>query len=285
MATRGYLILASSHLRYLEMAVDLALSLRQFNADPVQLLTDETERGGAPEAYLAQFDQVALLPPGYPGYCGKLYAGQATAFDKTIMIDADSLAIGGLAEFWAAHEDMAFGLQGEPIDASLKVRHHLRSVPGLIRRFGLETYFKSLGALILFERDAGQEILGQCDHLYRTAFRRRAARGRTVPDELLLGIVGGRNPKVGRIRNPLPMPWSAADARVRDSRFKLLHFNDAPDPAVADWLSGDIRARRRHAGLPEEASLPHWQTKMRQSGRLTRLRLLFERDVRPRTTY
>jgi len=96
----GYITVATGERRYLEYAIDLALSLRAFNPEPIALMLGDELRPFATPAHLAPFDHVVAMPGGYPGALGKMAAPAATPFARTLFIDADCIAIGGVGEVW-----------------------------------------------------------------------------------------------------------------------------------------------------------------------------------------
>ncbi|MGB1780120.1 MAG: hypothetical protein ACPHQP_11245, partial [Longimicrobiales bacterium] len=59
--TRGYLTLATGSPRYLEMAVDMALSLREHTGHPIGLVCDEVIAEMTMSSYATVFDTVSPI--------------------------------------------------------------------------------------------------------------------------------------------------------------------------------------------------------------------------------
>ena len=60
--SRGYLTLAARNRGFLEMGVDMALSLKEHTDNPVALAADETLASLARKRYAAAFDEITVLP-------------------------------------------------------------------------------------------------------------------------------------------------------------------------------------------------------------------------------
>ncbi|MCW5773768.1 MAG: hypothetical protein KIT16_19155 [Rhodospirillaceae bacterium] len=238
--------------------MDLALSLRDVTRDPIALILGDELRDAATARQLAVFDHVLPLPPGFPRNIGKLAAPQASPFERTLFADADCLALGGFEDVWQRLEPLQFALQGEVLTPADDVMHGLRSTAETMRRFGISRYVKSNSGLFYFRKAAGIAVAEACMKLYREAF----ASGMNC-DETLMAIVAGHM-DIAVMPPPIPMAWLADHVAVDDTRFRLIHFVGHPQPATMAWLMENVRRRRAAAGLPPEASVPHWRKKVRR---------------------
>jgi hypothetical protein len=197
---RGFLTLACDHPRYLEFAVDLALSLKEHHAEPVALVIDETLRRSAPGEMLALFDVLLPLSPGFAGSMAKFAAYAATPFERTFFIDADCLVIGSLDEDWKRLHGSRFAVQGNYLGREDDRLHHGHSSTALLRRFGVPRYFKTNSGLIYFERAEGAAVA--------EAAAKLIADSREFifdSDEVALGLVADAM-GVAPIPRPLPCP-------------------------------------------------------------------------------
>lgn len=283
MTSRGYLTLAARDPRYLEMAVDMALSLRCHTALPVALAADAPLAQTARTRYAGVFDHVTLVPKRFQkGRALKYAAAEASPFEATIFVDADCLVLGkmdGLLDVLATC-DMA--MTGELLTQEDDRRHHGFSTRSLMRRFAIDRYLKTNSGLFCFRRSAALGIMEECLECYRgevlPELRWDTLLGRWIGDELAFGIVGGRR-RLGTLPKPDPMYWpeeiQALD--LEKPTKPLLHMIWPPRPETLDALVRATGARRKAAGVPGDAAA-HWREEARRLGRLVRptrlLRLL-----------
>ena len=90
----GYLILASGPQRYLDMAANLAASIKVMDPSrPVCVARDVAEPLAPELRHL--FDDVAVLPPDpiFPGFMNKLRVHGITPYARTMLVDADCLLV------------------------------------------------------------------------------------------------------------------------------------------------------------------------------------------------
>ncbi|MCW5773769.1 MAG: hypothetical protein KIT16_19160 [Rhodospirillaceae bacterium] len=253
---RGYVIVATGHRQYLEFAVDLALSLREFNTEPVALILGDELRPYASTDYLAPFAHVVSMPDGYPEYLGKFAALKASPFARAMLIDADCLAIGSLAEVWQRAAPLRIAIQGHYVDTERDLDHHGFSTAELIRRFGLGRYFKHNLGLIYARKDDGAALADNCMRLRDASFG-----GRMTCDEVLVGIAA-ESSGVERMPKPLPMCWHAHEIVPEETGFQLIHFIGDMRADTLTWLLRNVRRRREQAGLPPDASAILWYRKV-----------------------
>jgi len=281
--SRGYLTLAARDPRFLEMAVDMALSLREHTALPIALAADETLAASARSLYPNVFDDVTLVPERFrEGRALKYGVAEASPYEETTFVDADCLVLGpldGLFDVLSAHDMAMTGEQLTPDDDRI---HHGFSTTALIRRFGLETYLKTNSGLFCFRRSRGLEIMEECRVCHTEevlkALRWSTLFGKWLGDELAFGIVGGRR-KLGTLPAPHPMYWPEEFPTLDIDRPSkpLLHLIWPPEPDTLEALLCAVAARRERAGIPDELEGHHWRQEVRRLGRLSRRRRLFGR--------
>lgn len=255
MPDRGYMTVATGDPRYLEFAVDLALSLRQWNPEPTALLLGDELRPFATPAHLAPFDFVMSMPAGYPGALGKLATPAATPFARTLFVDADSVAIGSLAEAWRNLAPATFAVQGRYLDPGEDKIHHRFSTAALARRFGVERYLRNSAGLLYFRKDEGIAIAEACMRFRETGFA-----GLMPFEDILLALLGARL-GISTIPHPLPMPWWPDIVEPGDDRYRIVHVMGPLKAPTMTWLLREIRERRDAAGLPRDASVMFWLRK------------------------
>jgi hypothetical protein len=273
-ADRAYLTLAQKDPRYLEMAVDLALSVRRWDALPFVLCADDELAERAQARFPGVFDEIVRLEPRWRGgHQAKLGAGSLVAADfaETLYLDADCLVLADPASIWAGASAEPLTFVGERLRRGDDTYHHGFSTRALMERFGLDAYLKTNSGVFHARRDGGPAALEACFRCFVDEIVPRLSRPRLpwrlIGDELAIGVTGGRR-GFGTFEEPGPMCW-AQDMRALDPArpFKpVLHFI-VPMPArtLSAVLDG-VRERRRRAGLPPEDSVAGWTWKARRSG-------------------
>lgn len=280
-STRGYLTLATGRRAFLEMAADMALSLREHTELPVGVVTDRTLAEVARERFVPAFDAVTVLDDRFlEGRLRKYGVASASPFEEAVFVDADCIVLGSLDHLFGALDEHDVAMLGELLTYDDDENHHGFSTRRLMKRFGLERYLKTNSGLFAFRRDRAVGVM----EAFRTCFveevrplRWSILLGRWIGDEIAIGIVGGR---LGLGTLPLPhamfWPHEFAELDVDDPAKPLLHFIWPPPEDVLERLLTDIRGRRRAAGLPED-SAEHWTAEVEKLRRMKRRRRFLER--------
>ena len=275
--SRGYLTLAARDARYLEMAVDLALSLREHTELPIALAADDTLAALAKARYAAVFDHVTLVPERFrEGRALKYGTAEASPFDETIFVDADCIVLGSLEGLWSALQTSDMAMTGEHLTAEDDRNHHGFSTSALIRRFGLDTYLKTNSGLFCFRRGPALQIMDECRDCHVNEVLRQlrwtTLLGRWLGDEIAFGIVGGRR-KLGTLTKPDAMYWPEEfpSLDLSNPTKPLLHMLWPLEPHQLEQLFAGTKGRRQAAGLAGDAEA-HWREESRRLGRLKRQR-------------
>lgn len=282
-ATRGYLTMAARQRRFLEMAIDMALSLRGHTQLPIALAADEPLAMLAQTRYEGVFDVVTLVPRRFrEGRALKYGSAEASPFEETVFVDADCLVLGPMDDLFDVLGSHDMAMTGEHLTLADDRIHHGFSTSSLIRRFGLETYLKTNSGLFCFRRSAAIAIMEDCRACYVDEVVRRlrwsTLLGKWLGDELAFGIVGGRR-KVGTLPTPHHMYWPEEFPVLDLERptKPLLHMIWPPEPATLEVLLHGVAARRAAAGVPDDDGGAHWREEVRRLGRLSKRRRLFGR--------
>jgi len=278
---RGYLTLAVGRARFLEMAVDMVLSLREHTDLPVGLVTDaalaETARG----RYARVFDEVTLLESRFSGRARKYGVVEASPFGEAMFVDADCIVLGSLDHLFASLEHSPLAMVGSQLGPEHDENHHGFSSRWLMRRFHLDRYMKTNSGLFCFRRDDALVIMEECLDCYRReagpALRWRLLLGKWLGDEIAFGIVGGRR-HLGTLPTPAPMYWpKEVEALDPSAPSKpLLHLIWPPSPDAVDALVTAMADRRSRAGIPGNAE-EHWRDEVRALHAMVKRRRIAER--------
>jgi hypothetical protein len=275
--TRGLVTLAAGDARYLEMAVDLALSAREHTPLPIALVADPALARKAQERYPGVFAEVGILPERFrEGRARKYGVPEACPWDRAVFIDADCFLLAPLDRFFEELADTDFALVGERIEIDRYEVHHGFETSALIGRFRLPWYLKSNSGVFWFRREPALEIMDACLTCHRNEIL-PTLRGGFLGDELAFGVVGARR-GLGLFPSPGPMYWPTEFPGIDLDRPRkpVLHFLAPLPPEVFDELVRQAERRRGEAGVPGSAA-PHWRIEQRRVGRMRGL----DRLVRP----
>lgn len=272
---RGFLTLAVGPRHYLEMAVDMALSLRDHTDLPVALATDEDLGKVVRSEFEGVFDHLTLLPDRFrDGRALKYGTAEASPFEETVFVDADSVVLGPLDRVFDVLEKEPLAMLGEQLTRDDDVRHHGFSTRSLMERFGLERYLKTNSGIFAFRRSDALGFMEECLETYvdevRPGLRWQIVLGRWVGDEITFGVVGGRR-NVEVLPGPGPMLWPPEIEELdldRPDR-PLLHLIHPPPEPVTRTLVTRTTARRERAGVPSNGQrhLLEEITKLERSAR------------------
>ena len=275
--SREIVMVAAGPVGYLEMCVDLALILREHNSEDRVLVLDAKLESALRPEYAALFARVVPLPEIYGARnLGKLAVAEAVEADEALFLDADVMVPRSLGSLWKECAGHDFVLQGEHLTVDKPAQHHLLNTSRLIKRFGLPTYLKSNSGWFYFKRDCGREVLAEAFALsFDRFFHRHAWVYGFVPDEPLLGIVGGRRGLTTRWY-PLVMPWNLEGVEPDDPRYQVLHLIGPPSDALATWWREGVERRRRVADVPGvETCWQPWAAKIAKLNKIRRRKQRF----------
>ena len=279
--SRGYLTMAVGKPRYVEMAVDMALSLREHTELPISIAVDALLEPTLRTHYANVFDEVVRLPERFiDGRALKYGTAAASPYEETMFVDADCIVLASLDGLWPVLEQADMVMVGQQLSEAQDENHHGFSTRDLVRRFGLQTYLKTNSGLFCFRRDAGLRIMDECLECYlheaRPKLRWSLLFGRWLGDEICFGIVGGRR-RLDTFGEPSPMYWPGEFATLDLDRptKPLLHMIWPPRPDTLDALVERARARRKAAGVCGDGE-KDWRAEVRHLERMADRRRFLE---------
>ena len=281
-ADRGYLTLAVGKISFLEMAVDMALSLRVHTEDPVGIVTDEGLQDVIRRRFAGVFDAVTLLPPAFRnGRALKYGLAEASPFEENVFIDADCVVLAPLEHVWAALSGSDMGMLGELLTSENDETHHGFSTRWLMSEFKLDRYLKTNSGLFAFRRGPTTEVMRDCLDCYlheaRPRLRWSLVLGKWVGDEIAFGIVGGRR-RIATLPGPQAMFWPAEfdSVDLAAPQKPLLHMLWPLPSRTLSTLIEQTTHRRKEAGVPLTDGA-HWRDENKKLLRMARRRSLFQR--------
>jgi hypothetical protein len=279
---RGYVTLAAGSTRYLEMAVDMALSLRAHTSHPMALIADEAVAEVARTHYEKVFARVCLIGEDFrEGRARKYGVAEATPWEESVFIDADCLVLGSLDHLWESLDSHDMAFLGELLSGEDDENHHGFSTRSLMRRFGLDHYLKTNSGLFCFRREPSIVIMRECLDCFlneaRPALRLSILRGAWIGDEIAIGIVGGRR-RLGTLPKPAEMYWPTEFDSLDLGRPNkpLLHMIWPLPPSTFLTMCAEAEARRSDAGVRTVGS-DHWQVEQSSLQKMANRRRWMER--------
>jgi hypothetical protein len=286
--TRGFVTLAVGHRRYLEMAVDLALSVAEHCQSPISLVADEALGRLASDEFSGVFDSIIRLPARFHiQKAEKFGVVGVSPYEEGLFLDADCIVLGSLDPLWPDSHDAEVILPGELLTPVEDRAHHGFSTRALMARFELSLYLKSNSGCFFFRRTRAEAGMEECLRWHRDLLLREL-KGGFLGDELALGIVGGLR-GWGVFDQPGPMLWPEELAKLdpENPGKSVCHFLGPLSKKAARSMELAVERRRSEAGLPG-GSWRHWRWKIRRTVRSRRigsvlrvLRRISGRGLRP----
>ena len=280
--TRGYLTLAAGDSRYLEMAVDMALSLREHTGHPIGLVCDEATAETVTARYGTVFDCVAPVGADFrDGRALKYGVAEASPWDEAIFVDADCLVLGTLDHAFDALADRPLAFLGELLTRDDNENHHGFSTRRLMRVFRLDYYLKTNSGFFAFRKASAERFMRECLRCFLEEARPKLSlsllRGAWLGDEIAIGLVGGRH-ELRPLPKPAEMYWPAEFESLDPDRptKPLLHFIWPLPERTFRVLMRVVEERREAAGVPW-TDADHWVAEQAGLERMAHRRRWMER--------
>ncbi len=267
--------------RFLEMAIDMTLSLREHTGHGVAIVVDEAIHGVVRDLYPTVFDHVCPLPERFrDGRALKYGLASVSPFDETAFVDADCIVLGSLEHAWSALDEGDFAFLGETLTASDNENHHGFSTRSLMRSFDLDRYLKTNSGFFVFRTAKALDVMDEMRDSYlheiRPRLRWQIVLGRWVGDEIGIGVVGGRH-GLGTLPKPAEMYWPKEIETIdlNAPTKPLLHWIWPLQPHDFEVITERARARRTEMGVLDTGS-EHWVQEQSNLQTMARRRRLLE---------
>ena len=169
-AEEGYLALAFDDPRYLDLAANLALSIRRCDTRPISVAVSEGQE--VPEPYRALFDRVIPVAPdpAVRGAMNKVRMIDFTPYLRTMYVDADCLMVNAKAAFfWLKYRGRGFAVEGHRQDKGPVFACSLgqKDAAVLCRLLGVPYLTVFNAGVIYFENTPeGQAVFARARQLY-----------------------------------------------------------------------------------------------------------------------
>lgn len=149
--TQGYITLATGPRQYLEMAVNLLLSLK-YNDPKRQTCLVIDEGATLPDEYKHVVDHVAYLAPreGFHGCLNKLRIHELSPFDESMFVDSDCILVkNDMDRHWAKFKSDGFNIAGSKVTQGHWYDFDIQKV---IQEIGIPYMVKMNSGVFYFKR-------------------------------------------------------------------------------------------------------------------------------------
>lgn len=269
----GFVTAAFGKVNYLEMAADMALSLKRFHTDPFCLLCDQETARLAKATYTDIFDHivcpdVTLVHPLASNFLVCDYA----PFARGMFIDADILVQSSLQKYIENTLINPVTMMGHWVSRGSNKRHHGILVDQLMDHFGVDVFFSNHSGMFSYQREAGNPFFRHSLEVYEQLWNFHWRLKGHIGNELAFGIAAAQH-EVGVMSEPFPVIWPEEMQKMQPGPCAkpLLHFIAALPEDVLNEQMAQIKQRREEAGLPQ-GSEEHWRKKSLKSQKAQILR-------------
>lgn len=159
---QGYLTLATGTPFYLDLAMNLVLSLKLNDPTrPVCVVTDRTMP--IPDEYRKFIDHLVYLEnqPGFHGCLNKLRVNEVSPFEETMFVDSDCILLkDDMDRHWAKFQSPGFCSPGTKVTSG---RWYGFDIAEVIKKLGID-YMRTLNSGVFYFRRGAET-----DHFFATA--------------------------------------------------------------------------------------------------------------------
>jgi hypothetical protein len=263
----GFVTIATGAPHFFEMAVDLALSIRQFHQDPVFLMTDVAGRDFVQGRYAGAFDRIVVLPEGVnSGFLSKCALGDHAPLAHAVFIDADCIVVAPLDRLRAYAFNDGLTMIGELRQAHELSRFHGANIGFLCKHFKTDQFFKNHAGAFCYTRRTAQKVMHDAVRVYAELEQLDPLMIPFANDELAFGIVGGRH-QIHAMPSPSPIHWTADLVNMRAGEWPkpIAHFHNIMPKPILRALLQETGRRRRAYGFDEQPTHLVWRKKLRRN--------------------
>lgn len=277
----GVLTLAYGR-KYAQMAIDLALSLREYSEVPVSVVVDGPANRLLRKFGSSVFQHIIPIDDRIHPWGGKLVAALRSPYERTVFVDADVIFISRF-DWFNTFTQKAAALYGCYMFPYHDFFSYYPSTQ-IFADFGVKRYFQATSGIFQFHRPAADQYFRECVDFYKKGIRKLP--GYDIPgvaDEFVLGIVADRF-DIGSIPCDTAHPWPQSEQfsslAWEDHRWPVVHVFGRINDTYMEQLIRCIDERRQRARLPvvsgdiwrrRAAGVPEFSEKFRHlCGRVAR---------------
>lgn len=213
---------------FIELAVDMVLSYKHFNNEPVSCIVDNQSKNIIEKRYSVLFDQLIILPDNYNlGRTRKFSCAELTPYESTIFIDSDILFLNNISNLWDEGEANNYiTMIGDYLEKESSAIHHGFSISELIETGRIHKYFKGNSGFFHFMKEPSRRFFEECQEKYEELFSGSTLNKRGwIGDEIAIGMVSDKF-NVNCFKTPSPMMWEdrLAKLKIDENEFPICHF-------------------------------------------------------------
>lgn len=263
---------------YLEMAVDMALSLGEFHSDPICLLCDRPILEIVQARFPDVFDDLVLIETelDHP-LAANFLLSELAPYERGLYIDADVIVLGRLDPWIEETKSKPIAMMGKYLEHGSGERHHDVLIDALLDAFDVPTFFKNHSGALGYQREAAAPFFRKSHAIYRRLHREKfrgvTLRKAWIGNELAFGVAAS-GLHIDKMATPYPVYWGhemlTLDLQA-PFRKPLLHFMAPPPPHVLDRVLADVAERRATWGF-DVISDEIWRKKAARSQQVSRLK-------------
>lgn len=247
---KGFLTLAIGR-ESAEMAVDMALSLKEFHTEPVSVAADHSTARFLARYKPSPFDQVSTLREHVHPFGARFLLAEASPYEYTVSLDADILFL-RRSPFLEYQFTAPLAMYGAYISSDQDVQTYYSSKQ-ICTDFGLSRYFWGTGGIFVFQKSEAREMFKACYDFFVSGIQKypRYAQG-PQSDEMVFGIMSDKYP-IDSLPCSTTHPWPLAEdipiVSPSDDRWPVFHMFGLPNKEYMDYLMDKVNSRRREAGF------------------------------------
>ena len=254
---KGYLTLAFGK-NFAEMAVDMALSIKQFDSKPVSCVVDSKTKNYINKKYEFIFDRLIEIDINKFCFSIKFHGALLSPYDETIFVDADIIILGKIDRLWENPINNHTIMIGHYLSIEKDENHHGFSTSYLQKEFNVKKYLKTNSGCFYFNNES-KAFFKSCIEKHKLLENQTNLNHiGCLGDEITIGIIAERfNVGVFNIY-PSLMMWdkdlSVLQPNLKFYELPICHFI-APIPEItANWITAQSRNRRIQNSISTKGS-------------------------------
>lgn len=256
--SKGYLTLAIGN-EFAEMAVDMALSLKEFQDEPISCIVDLKTKKYILKHYKNIFDKlIELQNIKSLGRAIKFHSTLFSPYKQTIFFDADIIILGDIDKLWQNTFNSSTLMIGEYLSQDKDRNHHGFSTSFLQKKFNTDKYLKCNSGCFYFTEESNL-FFRACIEKYKilTSDHNLKKKG-WIGDEIAIGLTAD-DFKVDVFNiYPSLMMWddTLKDLEPNLSVYKrpICHFIAPIPKKTVNWIVIECKKRRYQNNLNAKGS-------------------------------
>lgn len=260
----GFITLAFGK-EYAEMAIDLALSVKEFHDEPISILADKVAADHIKKYNPSPFDQIHTIRDKIHPWGAKFLIGNHCKYDRAAFIDCDIIFLKH-TNFLSYPLSKPLAMFGAYMDRGTSFKTYFDSSE-IFEDFKLERYFWATSGIFFFDNQQAKPFFEDCLKFYKNGIRAYPKYySKSIPDELVIGVIGQQY-DIQSINCPTIHPWPMLD-RLKDLSpddhdWPSIHVFAPISEAYLSNLLAKINDRRRAHNFPQ-TSEKVWRNKANQ---------------------